>query len=349
MSPVKNSPLPEVIGSALKAARENRKLERLELANLCCLSAKMILELEEGGMSSFYSFPLKVNAAKRVGNFLNLAETDYLLFPRPVATAAESPEGESSEIQVAKTPEEASSNVETPGNSADVVPIEPSPPTTKDEVRAGSLDSAITERLEWQELLTEKVGGDVSGPDAGRRFNLPIKPVLFLSLGLAVAGLLFGLNTKYDLVNQVASLMGPKPTPPVTTVEDLPKEEVKVEVQAEPAPSQEIKPAEVKVAADQCPYKPNAQIFSFQSPNPSKAGDVVNLKTLVKQTICFVDSAGKQLVMAMEANTALAFKGVAPFTVMAQDLDDVEMYFQGWRVRLPAAGTKQVKLLEVNQ
>jgi transcriptional regulator with XRE-family HTH domain len=352
MSPVKNNPLPEVIGSSLKAARENRKLERLELANLCCLSAKMILELEEGGMSSFYSFPLKVNAAKRVGNFLNLVETDYLLFPRPVAIAVESPEGGSPEIKAAESAEEATSQPELLGAVADVAPVEPSSPTTKDEVRAGSLDPAITERLEWQELLTEKVGGDVSGPDAGRRFHLPIKPVLFLSLGLAVAGLLFGLNTKYDLVYQVASLMESKPITPAAPLEDAPKdgvEEVKVEVQAEPAPSQESKPAEVKVAADQCPYKPNAQILSFQSPNPSKAGDVVNLKTLVKQTICFVDSAGKQLVMAMEANTALAFKGVAPFTVLAQDLDDVEMYFQGWRVRLPAAGTKQVKLLEVNQ
>jgi hypothetical protein len=54
------------------------------------------------------------------------------------------------------------------------------------------------------------------------------------------------------------------------------------------------------------------------------------------------------MVMAMEANTALAFKGLAPFTVLAQDLDGVEMYFQGWKVRLPAAGSKQVKLLEVN-
>ena len=46
MSPVKNNPLPDVIGSTLKAAREARKLERAELANSCCLSAKMILELK---------------------------------------------------------------------------------------------------------------------------------------------------------------------------------------------------------------------------------------------------------------------------------------------------------------
>jgi transcriptional regulator with XRE-family HTH domain len=81
MSPVKNTPMPDILGPALKAAREARRYERSELASLCCLSAKMILELEEGGMSSFYSYPLKINAAKRVGNLLNLSESDYLNYP----------------------------------------------------------------------------------------------------------------------------------------------------------------------------------------------------------------------------------------------------------------------------
>jgi hypothetical protein len=298
----------------------------------------MILELEEGGMSSFYSFPLKINAAKRVGHFLNLAESDYLEFPQAVTVTTENSEG-------------AVPEAESLDNIADAAPTELALLPSQNEVRAVSLDPAITERLEWQELLTEKVGGDVSGPDAGGRFSLSLKPVLFLTLGLAFIGLLFGLNTKYDLVHQVAVLMESKPKPLAIPAENSPKdavEEVKVEVQAEPAPSQEMKPTEAVVSTGQCPYKQNAQILSYQTPNPSKPGDVVNLKTLVNQTICFVDGAGKQMVMAMEANTALAFKGIAPFTVMAQDLDGIEMYFQGWRVRLPAAGSKQVKLLEVN-
>lgn len=338
MSPVKNNPLPDVIGARLKAAREARKLERVELANLCCLSAKMILELEEGGMSSFYSFPLKINAAKRVGNFLNLTESDYLSFPQPPAEPVEGLEGATPEAEdLART---------------EVAPAELNPTSAQDEVLAGSRDPAITERLEWQELLTEKVGGDVSGPEAGGRFSFSLRPVLFLSLGLAIGGLLFGLNTKYDLVYQVAALMETKPTPPpAVPVEEASKEaadEGKAQVQPDPALSQEVKPAEAVAATGQCPYKQNGQLLSYQSPNPSKPGDTVNLKTLIKQTVCFVDGVGKQLVMAMEANTALAFKGVAPFTVLAQDLDDVEMYFQGWRVRFPAAGTKQVQLLEVN-
>jgi hypothetical protein len=34
--------------------------------------------------------------------------------------------------------------------------------------------------------------------------------------------------------------------------------------------------------------------------------------------------------------------------VITQDLDSVEMYFQGWRVRSPSSGAKQIKLIEVS-
>ena len=52
---------PEINGLALKDAREKQGMERAELASKCCLSTKMIVELEEGGISSFYNFQLKVS------------------------------------------------------------------------------------------------------------------------------------------------------------------------------------------------------------------------------------------------------------------------------------------------
>jgi hypothetical protein len=49
----------------------------------------------------------------------------------------------------------------------------------------------------------------------------------------------------------------------------------------------------------------------------------------------------------LEPNTAYSFKGLSPFIVSAQDLDNVEMFYQGWRVRPPNAGIRQMKLVEV--
>jgi transcriptional regulator with XRE-family HTH domain len=339
MPPVKNTPMPDILGSALKAAREARRYERGELASLCCLSAKMIAELEEGGMSSFYSYPLKINAAKRVGNLLNLSESDYLNYPRVPVVSSEGAEEGVSEGEINN---EANENTHA---------IKVSPPV-RDELSAASVDSAITERLEWQELLTEKVGGDLAESNTRDGFRFPVKSIAFLSIGIVIAGIVYGLNSKYDIAYQVASLLEREAKPleaPPAEVAKVATDEAKAETPNAPAEvSQEIKPTEVVAAAGQCPLKQDGQLLSYQTPAPTKAGDTVNIKTLIKQTLCFVDGSGKQLVIALEANTAHAFKGVSPFTVLGQDLDNVEMFFQGWRVRLPNAGSKQVKLVEVN-
>ena len=339
MSPVKNTPMPDILGPALKAAREARRYERNELAGLCCLSAKMILELEEGGMSSFYSYPLKINAAKRVGNLLNLPESDYLNYPRVAIVNSEGME-------------ERSSEGESKNEANESAPAVKASPSARDGVSTDSVDSAITERLEWQELLTEKVGGDLAEANTRSGSRFPVKSIVFLSFSIVIAGIVFGLNSKYDIAYQVASLLEPQAKPQEILPAEPPKpdsDEAKVEVKNAPAEAiQETKPPELAAAAGQCPLKQDGQLLSYQTPSPTKAGDTVNIKTLIKQTICFIDGGGKQLVVALEANTAHAFKGVSPFTVLAQDLDNVEMFFQGWRVRLPNAGSKQVKLVEVN-
>jgi len=339
MSPVKNTPMPDILGSALKAAREARRYERSELAGLCCLSAKMISELEEGGMSSFYSYSLKINAAKRVGNLLNLSESDYLNYPRvPIVSA----EGD----------EEGALEGEIKNEASETTPAVKASPPVRDGLSAASVDPAITERLKWQELLTEKVGGDLAESNTRGGFLFPAKSIAFLSIGIVIAGIVYGLNSKYDIAYQVASLLEREAKPPETPPAEVAKvatDEAKAEAPNVPTEAiQEIKPTEAVAAAGQCPLKQDGQLLSYQTPAPTKAGDTVNIKTLIKQTLCFIDGSGKQLVIALEANTAHAFKGVSPFTVLGQDLDNVEMFFQGWRVRLPNAGSKQVKLVEVN-
>ena len=100
-------------------------------------------------------------------------------------------------------------------------------------------------------------------------------------------------------------------------------------------------------AQNQCPPVRDEQLLVYKSPNPSKLGDAVNIKTLVKQVVCVTDGQGRQISVELEPNTAHSFKGAPPFVVVAQDLDNVEMFYQGWRVRPPNVGMKQMKLVEV--
>ena len=68
-----------ILGGVLRTAREERGLSYEELAEVVCLRKWHIKELEEADtFLTFYTMAIKIHAAKRVGKYLNLEESDYL-------------------------------------------------------------------------------------------------------------------------------------------------------------------------------------------------------------------------------------------------------------------------------
>jgi hypothetical protein len=177
-----------------------------------------------------------------------------------------------------------------------------------------------------------------------------------IALGvLIVVGVLYGLESRFEISSQTLAFIerigAKKVAQPEPPKEELAAQESQQELADEkPAVKMETKVEPVLAAAPvqaQCPPVRDEQLPIYKSSNPSKLGDAVNVKTLVKQSVCVSDSQGKQTMVDLEPNTAHSFRGVSPFIVSAQDLDNVEMYYQGWRVRPPSPGIKQMKLIEV--
>jgi transcriptional regulator with XRE-family HTH domain len=74
-------------GELLRLTRESRGWALGDLATRACMSVKQIRQLEEGGMSSFYSAAVKTTSAKKVGHLLGLpAEA---VFAQEVQASAE--------------------------------------------------------------------------------------------------------------------------------------------------------------------------------------------------------------------------------------------------------------------
>jgi len=70
-----------ILGEVLSAARQEQGLSHKELANIVCLSKWHIKELEEADtFLTFYSMAIKIQAAKRVGQYLGLSEDQYLKY-----------------------------------------------------------------------------------------------------------------------------------------------------------------------------------------------------------------------------------------------------------------------------
>ena len=68
-----------IIKEILSAAREEQGLSHEVLAKAVCLSKWHIKELEEADtFLTFYTMTIKIQAAKRVGDYLGLSKDQYL-------------------------------------------------------------------------------------------------------------------------------------------------------------------------------------------------------------------------------------------------------------------------------
>ena len=348
------SRLPEIIGSALKAAREKRGMERGELATQCCLSSKMILELEEGGNSSFYNFQLKLSSAKRVGTYLGLSPADYL--EQPVEVAPQIPQVTSPEVE--SSPETLDANSSQENISAKEDSKEERKEERKEDKKPAEVSApkpVVDEGEQLDDLIYQSTHSGTSLPYVAMR-SAPLKK-FGLALGLLVVlGALYGVESQFHVSSSVVAYIDSFKTKKVEqeTPSESANQESKQAAVEESAPEKtQAKPEPVVAVAaaattqTQCPPVRDDQVPIYKSSNPSKLGDAVNIKTLVKQSICVADGQGRQTLVDLEPNTAHSFRGVSPFVVSAQDLDNVEMYYQGWRVRPANAGVKQIKLVEV--
>lgn len=97
-------------GELLRLRREARGWVLSDLATRACMSVKQIRQLEEGGMSSFYSAAVKMTSAKKVGALLGLSTEE--LFTQDVESTPE-PEAVEPEVFVAEAEVAALKNMPT--------------------------------------------------------------------------------------------------------------------------------------------------------------------------------------------------------------------------------------------
>ena len=87
-------------GELLRLRREARGWVLNDMATRACMSVKQIRQLEDGGMSSFYSAAVKMTSAKKVGALLGLSAEE--VFAQEVEATPE-PDVVESEVLVAET------------------------------------------------------------------------------------------------------------------------------------------------------------------------------------------------------------------------------------------------------
>ena len=305
--------LPEIRKEAFAKARESLGLSAKDLSGMACLSVRQIEQIENGESSSFYGDQVKFTAAKKVAGLLKLTLEEAFDFAG-IAQAAKAVEVDEKLQEETKT---------------SAVKKETKP----EKVKEKEASPVAVEKL--AELMAEKASASKISQksiDYSEKSKASVDPKKKLFLLLAIAAAVI-----FSVVN-LRPLFFPEPV----------KEEVVIiqEVAQEPAPAEApaatAEPTPVTVSTE-CPPA-DAAVLNYKPEAPKKAGDMVYLQSKTAQTVCVVDVTGKTQNKTLEPGVGVSIYGKPPLKVLTGDLNQVDLYYQGAKVRLGNTGSKTINL-----
>ena len=309
------SKLPEIRNGAFTKAREKLGLSIKDLAGQACLSNHQIEQIENGEMSSFYGAQIKVTAAKKVAKLLGLSEEDAFNH------------GEVAELkkEIAAIPEEPKKLVvaETKQNQE---------PEQKQNIKVAPVKATFT---------FSALGA--SNP------KQPPKKRLFIWFSLISV-------VVFSVVNLRPRFFPEKPEEIIVIKEEIIEQPIVDAKVSETVPAPTSAPViaaapvlaqatnDVPASAEACPAA-DAIVPSYKPSSPRKPADLVYVQAKTKQVVCVVDASGKTQNKTIDPNLGASFYGAPPFKILSSGLAQVDVYFQGAKVR-PANLDGKTILLE---
>ena len=308
---VKNT-IPEIRKEVFVKAREALGLSVQELSGKACLSVRQIQQIENGEHNSFYSPNIKFTAAKKVAQLLDLQTEEAFDFGDLVSQLPV-------EVQEAK----------------------PSPAVVEEKPKTKTPEPASNIKVESAALaksIQQKKPAS-SSPDK--------KPWLPILAFIAIAGFAF-LSLRPSLFGTASeTAQAPaeevKAEAPVSPAE--PSAQAAPEKAAEPTPTLTPTPAVVAApvavastsSATECPMA-DSNVASYKTDAPKKSADMVYLVAKTPQVVCVLDATGKSQSKQLEPGIGASIYGKAPLKVLTAGLSQVDLYFQGVKVRPGNAG-----------
>ena len=314
----KPTKLAEIRKEAFTKARESLGLSTKELSSLACLSTRQIEQIENGEMSSYYSPQIKVTAAKKVASLLKLKEEDAFDFGEKAPPA---------KIASETVVEPVTTQATSPEKKSKPQPVQETP-------------KVVIKNLEPARLFES--GKAVAQSNPQKR--------LFVLLGIAAA-LVFSIVNLRPLFFPEA----PKEEIVVVeTVQEAPLASAPVE-EAKPAPPAQVPATVVEAAAPaavvstECPAVDSSAV-TYKPDAPKKSGDMVYVQSKTAQTVCVIDASGKNQNKTLEPGVGASIYGKPPFKVLTLGLNQVDLYFQGAKVRTASTGkTIILEATEISQ
>lgn len=328
---------PDIRKEAFKKARESAGLTTQELALKACLSNRQIEQLENGEIASFYGAQVKYTAAKKVAALLKLSEQDAFDFgSQPPVVEVPVPVEEMALVENKKIKANKPEQIKVENSEAEKPKTE-KPKGEKSQAVSPPAPSKPDVALELQDVIVEKGAAKQSASSGSQK-----KWFLILSLTAAVIFSVVNLRPMFfpeapkEVVAENPGMpVEPAPANPAPALEEKASTPVAVST---PVITAAVAPSTDCPAMDSAPatYRPEA---------PKKAADMVYMQSKSAQIVCVIDALGKVQNKQLEPGVGVSVYGKAPLKVLTSGLDQVDLYFQGAKVR-PASLSGKTIILE---
>jgi cytoskeleton protein RodZ len=313
--------LPNIKKEAFTKARESLGLSTKDLSGMACLSVRQIEQIENGESSSFYGAQVKVTAAKKVAGLLKLKEEDAFDFRATLPNKVEvKKEAKKEEINNPESSVKESGSAKSVKTSA--------PEKVNDLKKFAPSQQAINQSTQRSTSKNPKrklyILGGVAAALVFSIINL--RPLFFPEV----------VKEEVVVVEQTQAAApadapaDPKAASPASTPES-------VVAAATPAPAPAVTPS------TECPPADSAAV-SYRPDAPKKAGDMVYLQSKTAQTVCVVDASGKTQNKTLEPGVGASVYGKPPLKVLTSGTAQVDIYYQGVKVRLSNIAAKNILL-----
>jgi len=338
--------IPNILGENFKKAREVQGLSFAELASKATLSQNQIEQIENGGNKSFYTAAIKFQSAKKVAKILGLSDEEA--FEKKKTNDSQQIPFHFPETAKTELVEDAKTELEQPPKIVSLSNAESKKASKLKKEMSAELEkvSSIATHLE-EVIATAKTDNDKNQQKTISYSKFLI--YLGSAVALVFAVVQYNHHSKETKIYPSATSASPIELSEPNQVEDI-KDAEEVEVTKAP-PSEAIAPKEVP--------KPTAKAVTtiaecsglFSNPEKhtptiaSKIGNQVYVQSKSEASICFEDADGNQQKRDLAQNAGASFYGKAPFKLASNNLDQFDIFYQGYKVKADLS-KKAITLVE---
>lgn len=303
--------LPEIRKEAFTKARESLGLSVKDLSGMACLSVRQIEQIENGESSSFYGAQIKFTAAKKVAGLLKLTPEDAFDF----SGIAQSDKTNDVEVKL------------------------------QEETKTSVIEKIA--KPEKETKIQEKEASPLVGVKSKASADPKKKFLLLAAIGAAVIfsavnlrPLFFPEPVKEEVL--IIQEVTPEPAPAAEPAVEA-KPAAVLAPEPNPAPVAAPTPVNSVLTAAECPSA-DPTALNYKPDTPRKAGDMVYLQSKIAQTVCVVDASGRTQNKTLEPGVGVSVFGRPPLKVLTGGLNQVDLYYQGAKVRIGNTTSKTIIL-----